>query len=105
MHFFKFPSNILGCTVHKTDGNNVRVRWDTFDAGEYFQPYYAVISKKSEGALQLLKHNLPYFLPLKDLVSAQLNSDMQRFVETVGEYLNSFVSRRQQVGEAMVSLS
>eukprot|EP00057_Strongylocentrotus_purpuratus_P018156 XP_011672630.1 PREDICTED: centromere protein O-like [Strongylocentrotus purpuratus] len=91
---------LTGCTIHKTDGNSVRVRWDTFDRGQYFQPYYAVISLNSAKSLHLVKHNLPYFLPIKDFEMKHLNTDMQAFVQVVGDSLNAFVSRRHQVEEA-----
>ncbi|XP_041471146.1 centromere protein O-like [Lytechinus variegatus] len=91
---------LTGCTVHKTDGNRVRVRWDTFDHGQYFQPYYAVISNNASKNLHLVKHNLPYFLPIKDLEKDHLNTDMQAFIQVVSDSLNAFVSRRHQVEEA-----
>ncbi|XP_071499446.1 centromere protein O-like [Diadema antillarum] len=91
---------LTGCTVHKTDNDCIRVRWDTFDSGEYFQPYYAIVAMNKDESLHLTKHNLPYFMPLKKIVSEHLNTDLQRFVQEVGDFLNALVSRKQQVSEA-----
>ena len=57
-----------------------------------------------KGQLQVYRHTLPYFMPVADIAERWLNDDMRHFVDEIGDMLNAFVSRRQQVNKLKVNI-
>ncbi|XP_033646514.1 centromere protein O-like [Asterias rubens] len=88
---------LSGVTVTTVSDKRIRLRWDTFYSAEYYEPYYMELEFK--GQLQVYRHTLPYFMPVADIAERWLNDDMRHFVDEIGDMLNAFVSRRQQVNK------
>ncbi|XP_038051460.1 centromere protein O-like [Patiria miniata] len=88
---------LSGATVTSVSDRYVRLRWDTFYQGEYYEPYYMELEFK--GQLQVYRHTLPHFLQLTNIVDEHLNEELTYFVDEIGDLLNAYVSRRQQVAQ------
>lgn len=90
-------------TVTNAKHKCIRVCWDSFHKGQYYEPYYMELqsSNKPNGGsnnLTIAHHSLPYFVPLEELKEG-LNEDLPEFIGNVRLYLNAFVCRRQQAFE------
>ncbi|XP_022103635.1 centromere protein O-like [Acanthaster planci] len=94
---------LSGVTVTSVSDRRVRLRWETFYQGEYHEPYYMELEFK--GHLQVYRHTLPHFLPLTSIAEAHLNEDLTCFVDEIGDLLNAYVSRQQQVAQLKVDHS
>ncbi|XP_061415903.1 centromere protein O [Lethenteron reissneri] len=63
--------------------------------GEYYESYYVEVKKQDPP--RLLRHSFPQFVPLKELTEKHLAKNLQHFIWVLGDYLNAFVARREQV--------
>ena len=93
-------------TVTNAKHKCIRVCWDSYHKGQYYEPYYMELqsSNKPNGGsnnLTIAHHSLPYFVPLEELKEG-LNKDLPEFIGNVRLYLNAFVCRRQQAFELQV---
>jgi hypothetical protein len=49
--------------------------------------------------MYLQRHTLPYFIPAEAIAAATLSTDVLGFTETVADYANAYISRREQARE------
>ncbi|XP_078584632.1 centromere protein O-like [Branchiostoma floridae x Branchiostoma japonicum] len=95
--------SFAGISMIRESESCVSVTWGTFYSGQYRESYQAQILVSH--TLKIGQHTLPAFLPLEELSFAHLNSDLKRFLWAVGDHLNAFVSRREQLAQAKTSYS
>uniref|UniRef100_S4RSB0 Centromere protein O n=1 Tax=Petromyzon marinus TaxID=7757 RepID=S4RSB0_PETMA len=62
---------------------------------EYYESY--IVEVKKQDPPLLLRHSFPQFVPLKELTEKHLAKNLQHFIWVLGDYLNAFVARREQV--------
>lgn len=86
---------LSGVTVTRVNDRRIRLRWDTFHQGEYHEAYYMELELK--GHMQVYRYTVPHFLPVTNIAEAYLNEDLTYFVDEIGDLLNAYVSRRQQL--------
>ncbi|KAG0348119.1 hypothetical protein BG004_006022 [Podila humilis] len=93
----------------------IGIRIDTFALARYFEPYYIMLSiqdrKKNNEALdtnatlEITKHTIPHWIPLRDFATRYLNRDMKTFTQRVSEYLQAFVVRRENISKILKDFS
>ncbi len=121
MHEIFVAHRLAGRTIIELPENKLAIRFETFYGGKYYESHYIVsqfvarlvtmqilqFDSKNED-LVLHKHTLPYFVPIEDIAKKNLNVDFsvpiihyynlfKLFMNTVCDYLHSFVSRREQL--------
>ncbi|CAG8665254.1 18592_t:CDS:2, partial [Racocetra persica] len=88
---------LTGKTIFSLKENRVGLRFETFYGGKYREPYYVILSQdKENGQLSVFKHTIPHFIPLNELESDYLNEDIDKFVNSLHDYLQAFVTRREE---------
>ncbi|PIK50032.1 putative centromere protein O-like [Apostichopus japonicus] len=93
----KASYRLTGATVEPITNKKLRICWDTFHQGEFFESFYAQVEINEESKIE--KHSIPFFIPIQSLVDRYLSDSMECFVQMVGNYLNAYVSRRQEAVE------
>ncbi|KAG0255332.1 hypothetical protein BG011_005195 [Mortierella polycephala] len=102
----------------------VGIRFETFAQAKYHEPYYVMLAKtaptqdseetegetrssatRNRGVLHIVKHTVPHWIPLRDIEKRYLNRDMSTFTHKVSDYLQAFVSRRENVSQLLQHLS
>lgn len=74
----KIAYRFCGRSLFKYPGQKIGIRFETFFAGQYYESYYVVLDMDtSKQQLYVLKHTIPYFIPLSDIQSKFLNTDIQ----------------------------
>ncbi|KAF9902364.1 hypothetical protein EC991_004996 [Linnemannia zychae] len=90
------------------------IRFDTFALGKYYEPYYIMLRsapKDKENELQndedqlnnrkstfeITKHTIPHWIPLRETEKHYLNRDMSTFTRNISDYLQAFVTRRENI--------
>lgn len=64
--------------------------------GAYLDTYNLEIDLKP--TLRISRHNIPPFIPLNSLAEqSNMQTDIKAFLETLGQHLNAFVGRKQQL--------
>ncbi|XP_072027521.1 centromere protein O-like [Amphiura filiformis] len=98
-HTLTHTCRLTGCSVTsvmKGKHKHIRICWDTFSNRQYCEPYYMELqTSRNHNSLSISRHSLPYFLPINSM-SQDLNNDITGFVNCVKDYLNAYISRRQQ---------
>ncbi|KAF0470300.1 centromere protein O-like [Gigaspora margarita] len=88
---------LTGKTIFSLKENQVGLRFETFYGGKYREPYYVFLSQDEENdQLNIFKHTIPHFIPLNELESDYLNKDIDKFINTLDDYLQAFVTRREE---------
>ncbi|CAG8634910.1 6186_t:CDS:2 [Cetraspora pellucida] len=88
---------LTGKTIFTLKENRVGLRFETFYGGQYREPYYVILSQDEENdQLSVFKHTIPHFIPLNELESDYLNKDLDKFVNSLHDYLQAFVTRREE---------
>ncbi|CAG8595540.1 16564_t:CDS:2, partial [Dentiscutata erythropus] len=88
---------LTGKTIFSLKENRVGLRFETFYGGKYREPYYVILSQNEEnGQLGIFKHTIPHFIPLNELESDYLNKDIDKFINSLDDYLQAFVTRREE---------
>ncbi|XP_032227126.2 centromere protein O [Nematostella vectensis] len=86
---------LTGLSIASKENNRICFRLDTFFKCQYHEPYYVEIQANPN--LKIIKHSLPYFIPLDKVAGEYLNTNIQKFFSELGIYLNALVSRREQM--------
>lgn len=105
----------------------LRVHFGLTATGRYFESYFVILASE-EDRLVVFKHTLPYFVPVAKLAAEKLSSNfrvrdtalhflcdfcdclsgsvscsfvtrLQEFARALGDYLNGYVGRREQLRE------
>ncbi|XP_056152430.1 centromere protein O [Lampris incognitus] len=88
---------IGGKNIVKTHhGKGVSISLATTYEGLYLDTYNLDIDLTAR--LKITRHNLPPFIPLDRLIEqSNMQTDIMAFLDTLSQYLNAFVGRRQQL--------
>ncbi|KAG9061990.1 hypothetical protein KI688_006709 [Linnemannia hyalina] len=106
------------------------IRFDTFALGtfcfcRYYEPYYIMLRTTPIGSrnnpqnldededpqldtkktFEIAKHTIPHWIPLSELEKRYLNRDMSTFTRSVADYLQAFVTRRENINEIINTFS
>ncbi|XP_033108571.1 centromere protein O-like [Anneissia japonica] len=84
---------LSGTSIHQVKKNVVRLMFDTFNRGSFFETYYLELEGSKN--LKVGSHTLPHFIPIKRIADQHLNVSLQLFAQTLMNLLNAFVARRQ----------
>lgn len=80
------------------EGRRIGIQYETTFAGEPCELYHCVLESKSFlEKLTVLEHTIPFFLPIRAAEDDLLASNTMRFIDYVGELLQAYVDRREQV--------
>ncbi|CAM6004270.1 unnamed protein product [Sphagnum balticum] len=86
--------------IHGVSGGQISVRFDTGFGDEKYESYYCVLTSSSAtDKLHVTEHSIPFFLPLRELEKAHLTTSPKVFIDYIGDILQAYVSRREQVRE------
>ncbi|CAG8497547.1 14037_t:CDS:2 [Ambispora leptoticha] len=89
--------HMTGKTIFQDKKNRVGLRFETFFKGKILEPYYIFVENElNTEKLIVAKHTIPSFIPLKELETAYLNDNMDKFLEIVDDYLQAYVTRREE---------
>ncbi|EOA21193.1 hypothetical protein CARUB_v10001538mg [Capsella rubella] len=79
------------------EGARIGIQYETSTAGEVYEVYHCVLESKSFlEKMTVLEHTIPFFLPIRDLEN-DLCSNAKKFIDNVGELLQAYVERKEQV--------
>ncbi|KAF8932998.1 hypothetical protein BGZ47_011070 [Haplosporangium gracile] len=100
------------------------IRLDTFALGKYYEPYYIMLRTTPIGSknnpqdldedpqldtkkstFEIAKHTIPHWIPLRELEKRYLNRDMSTFTGSVSDYLQAFVTRRENINQIIATFS
>ncbi|GLT85166.1 hypothetical protein SLE2022_033620 [Rubroshorea leprosula] len=80
------------------EGPRIGIQYETSFAGEPCELYHCVLESKSFlEKMTVLEHTIPFFLPIRAAENDLLSSNAMRFIDYVGELLQAYVDRREQV--------
>ncbi|KMT17815.1 hypothetical protein BVRB_2g033540 isoform A [Beta vulgaris subsp. vulgaris] len=76
----------------------IGIQYETSFAGEPCELYHCVLESKSFlEKMTVLEHTIPFFLPIREAENDLLSSNAMKFIDHVGELLQAYVDRREQV--------
>uniref|UniRef100_A0A2P2KT27 Centromere protein O n=1 Tax=Rhizophora mucronata TaxID=61149 RepID=A0A2P2KT27_RHIMU len=91
---YKVGSKVICCL----EGARIGIQYETSFAGETCELYHCVLESKSFlEKMTVLEHTVPFFLPIREAENDLLSSNAMRFIDYVGELLQAYVDRREQV--------
>ncbi|KAL6554439.1 hypothetical protein OROMI_020112 [Orobanche minor] len=80
------------------DGARIGIQYETSYAGEPCEVFHCVLESKSFlEKMIVLEHSIPFFLPIRDVENDYLSSNAMKFIDHVGDLLQAYVERREQV--------
>ncbi len=79
---------------HRNNFNSIP---ELFFIGKYYEHYNIFLEIGQQERLNITHHTLPIFVPVEKLQLKYLNTNIRSFIHAVSDYLNCFVSRREQV--------
>ncbi|XP_042007164.1 uncharacterized protein LOC121755826 [Salvia splendens] len=80
------------------DGPRIGVQYATSFAGEPCEMFHCVLESKSFlEKMTVLEHTIPFFLPIREAENDYLSSNAMKFINYVGDLLQAYVDRREQV--------
>ncbi|XP_065850274.1 uncharacterized protein [Euphorbia lathyris] len=80
------------------EGARIGIQYETSFAGETCEMYHCVLESKSFlEKMTVLEHTVPFFLPIREAENDLLSSNAMRFIDYIGELLQAYVDRREQV--------
>eukprot|EP01111_Echinosteliopsis_oligospora_P017052 TRINITY_DN7262_c0_g1_i1.p1 TRINITY_DN7262_c0_g1~~TRINITY_DN7262_c0_g1_i1.p1 ORF type:complete len:206 (-),score=31.36 TRINITY_DN7262_c0_g1_i1:33-608(-) len=98
----------MGYSILPDRDGSLSIRYDTCYRGKYYEHYYVFLKKKDDddndddndqNKIKIIAHTLPNFIPLVSIRDLYLHLDFRLFNESIIEYLNSYVSRREQLNQ------
>ncbi|CAK8568739.1 unnamed protein product [Lathyrus sativus] len=91
---YKTGNKVICCL----EGARIGIQYETSFAGESCEFYHCVLESKSFlEKMTVLEHTLPYFLPIHQIENDLLSSNAMKFIDHVGDLLQAYVDRREQV--------
>ncbi|ESW09111.1 hypothetical protein PHAVU_009G101000 [Phaseolus vulgaris] len=91
---YKIGNKVICCL----EGARIGVQYETSYAGEPCDFYHCVLESKSFlEKMTVLEHTVPFFLPIREIENDLLSSNAMKFIDHVGDLLQAFVDRREQV--------
>ncbi|XP_010246701.1 PREDICTED: centromere protein O isoform X2 [Nelumbo nucifera] len=80
------------------EGARIGIQYETFFAGEPCDLYHCVLESKSFlEKMTVIEHTVPFFLPIREAENDFLSSNAMKFIDYIGELLQAYVDRREQV--------
>lgn len=91
---YKVGSKVI-CSLH---GARIGIQYEASFAGEPCEIYHLVLESKSFlEKMIVLEHTIPFFLPIREAENDLLSSNAMKFIDHIGELLQAYVDRREQV--------
>lgn len=91
---YRVGSKVICCL----EGARIGIQYETSFAGEPCELYHCVLESKSFlEKMTVLEHTIPFFLPIREAENDLLSSNAMKFIDHVGELLQAYVDRREQV--------
>lgn len=91
---YKVGNKMICCL----DGPRIGIQYETSYAGEPCEVFHCVLESKSFlEKMTVLEHTTPFFLPIHDAENEFLSSNAMKFIDYVGDLLQAYVDRREQV--------
>ncbi|KAA8525911.1 hypothetical protein F0562_007989 [Nyssa sinensis] len=91
---YKVGTKMICCL----EGARIGIQYETSFAGEPCELYHCVLESKSFlEKMTVLEHTVPFFLPIREAENDLLSSNAMKFIDHVGELLQAYVDRREQV--------
>ncbi|THU54512.1 hypothetical protein C4D60_Mb10t25890 [Musa balbisiana] len=91
---YKIKNKVICCL----EGARIGIQFETIFAGEPCEIYHCVLESKSFlEKMSVIEHTVPFFLPIREAENDLLSSNAIKFIDYVGEILQSYVERREQV--------
>ncbi|PRQ27404.1 putative centromere protein O [Rosa chinensis] len=91
---YKVGDKVICCL----EGARIGILYETSYAGEPCDIYHLVLESKSFlEKMTVLEHTIPFFLPLREAENDLLSSNAMKFIDHVGELLQAYVDRKEQV--------
>ncbi|KAG7965839.1 hypothetical protein I3843_08G020600 [Carya illinoinensis] len=91
---YKVRSKVICCL----EGARIGIQYETSFAGEPCELYHCVLESKSFlEKMTVLEHTIPFVLPIREAEIDLLSSNAMKFIDYVGELLQAYVDRREQV--------
>lgn len=91
---YKVGTKMLCCL----DGARIGIRYEALFGGYVREYYHCVLESKSFlEKMTVLEHTVPFFLPIREAENDFLSSNAIKFIDHVGELLQAYVDRREQV--------
>ncbi|XP_058199244.1 uncharacterized protein LOC131314547 isoform X2 [Rhododendron vialii] len=91
---YKVGTKVICCL----EGARIGIQYETSFAGETCEMYHCVLESKSFlEKMTVLEHTVPFFLPLREAENDLLSSNAMKFIDHVGDLLQAYVDRREQV--------
>ncbi|XP_051152017.1 uncharacterized protein LOC127265998 [Andrographis paniculata] len=80
------------------DGARIGILYETSFAGEPCEVFHCVLESKSFlEKMTVLEHTIPFFLPIREVENDYLSSNAMKFIDYVGDLLQAYVDRKEQV--------
>ncbi|KAF7830190.1 centromere protein O [Senna tora] len=80
------------------EGTRIGIQYETSFAGEPCELYHCVLESKSFlEKVTVLEHTIPFFLPIRETENDLLSSNAMTFIDHVGDLLQAYVDRREQI--------
>nr|XP_043628185.1 uncharacterized protein LOC122599697 isoform X2 [Erigeron canadensis] len=80
------------------EGPRIGIQYETSFAGEPRELYHCVLESKSFlEKMTVLEHTIPFFFPIRELENELLSSNAMKFIDHIGDLLQAYVDRREQV--------
>ncbi|XP_068652084.1 uncharacterized protein [Aristolochia californica] len=91
---YKIGTKVICCF----EGARIGIQYETSYAGEPCEIYHCVLESKSFlEKMTVIEHTVPFFLPIREAENDLLSSNAMKFIDYVGEILQAYVDRREQV--------
>ncbi|CAI9101112.1 OLC1v1038366C1 [Oldenlandia corymbosa var. corymbosa] len=91
---YKVANKVICCL----GGARIGILYETSFAGEPCEVFHCVLESKSFlEKMTVVEHTVPFFLPIREAENEFLSSNAMKFIDHVGELLQAFVDRREQV--------
>ncbi|XP_071937390.1 uncharacterized protein [Coffea arabica] len=91
---YKVANKIICCL----EGARIGIQYETTFAGEPCELFHCVLESKSFlEKMTVLEHTVPFFLPIREAENEFLSSNAMKFIDHVGDLLQAYVDRREQV--------
>lgn len=91
---YRIGSKVICCL----EGARIGIQYETYFAGEPCDTFHCIIESKSFlDKMTVIEHTIPFFLPIREAETDLLSSNAKKFIDYVGEILQSYVDRREQV--------
>ncbi|XP_078439139.1 centromere protein O [Wolffia australiana] len=80
------------------EGARIGIQYETSFAGEPCEIYHCVLESKSFlEKMTVAEHTIPFFLPVREVENDYLSSNAIKFIDYIGDILQTYVDRREQV--------